>query len=82
MDNTMRSIPDNLDIDWDLPEMPEVFQLINQRGDVGEEEMRKVFNCGIGFILIVKEGMENAIIKSIDNLGYKAFKVGRVINKV
>ena len=42
-----------MDIDYDSWERPEIFNVIQKAGDVSEEEMRKTFNLGIGFCLIV-----------------------------
>lgn len=42
-----------------LPE-PAVFDLIRRSGDVGEEEMRQVFNLGLGFCCVVATGDEQA----------------------
>ena len=40
-------------IDYDSWERPEIFNVIQKAGDIEEEEMRKTFNLGIGFCLIV-----------------------------
>ena len=42
-----------VDIDWSSWERPELFNKIQEAGDISEEEMRNVFNCGIGFCLVV-----------------------------
>ncbi len=53
--NTSRIIPAglNLQINWGNWEMPAIFKLIQQTADISNEEMRKVFNCGIGLIAVV-----------------------------
>ncbi len=55
--NTSRVLPEgrSLDINWDSWEWPAVFRLIQQSGSVSDEEMRHVFNLGIGLIMIVRE---------------------------
>lgn len=60
--NTLRSIPDHLTIMWDLPELPPLFKTIKDLSDNTEEEIRNVFNCGIGFTLVVDKDKENSII--------------------
>lgn len=79
--NTLRSIPDHLTIMWDLPELPPLFKTIKDLSNNTEEEIRNIFNCGIGFTLITDKLAENYIINSINEYGYKAFKVGTVVNK-
>ena len=54
-ENISRVIPNGLkiNIDWTSWERPEIFNKIKQSGEIEEEEMRRVFNCGIGYAIIV-----------------------------
>jgi len=54
-ENLPRCLPKGLtvDVNYDSWERPELFNKIQQAGDIAEEEMRNVFNCGIGFCLVV-----------------------------
>ena len=40
-------------VDYSSWPRPEIFDKIKEAGDIEEEEMRNVFNLGIGFCLIV-----------------------------
>jgi len=53
--NTKRIIPDGLDIliHWGNWEMPAIFKLIQHTGNISNDEMHKVFNCGIGLIAVI-----------------------------
>ena len=51
-ENISRVTP-NAQIDWSSWERPDVFNKIQNAGEVEEQEMRRVFNCGIGYVLIV-----------------------------
>ena len=53
--NLPRCLPKGMtvDVDYDSWERPEIFNVIQKEGDIEEEEMRKTFNLGIGFCLIV-----------------------------
>ena len=55
VENLPRCLPEGItvDIDYDSWERPEIFNVIQKAGDIEEEEMRKTFNLGIGFCLIV-----------------------------
>ena len=55
VENISRVIPDGLkvNIDWNSWERPKIFDTIQRAGEVEEQEMRRVFNCGIGYVLIV-----------------------------
>ena len=44
-----------LKIDWENWEVPVIFKLIQEAGDISDEEMREVFNMGIGLIFIVSQ---------------------------
>ena len=56
-ENLPRCLPKGLsvDINYDAWERPELFNKIQRAGDIAEEEMRNVFNLGIGFCLVVPE---------------------------
>lgn len=80
--NTARVIPDHLVAEWDLPPISGIFKTIQECGDVSDDEMRRVFNCGIGFTLIVKNDIiKNLIIDIINQQGYKAFQIGTIRNR-
>ena len=52
-ENLLRLAADvGYEIDDPLPVLP-IFELIRERGEVGEEEMGKVFNMGCGFCVVV-----------------------------
>ncbi len=67
--NTSRIVPDNmeLNIDWDSWERPPIFEFIRRIGDVDEEEMRHVFNLGIGMILVVDKNRVDDILKAVSS---------------
>ena len=54
-ENVSRSIPDNVKIEIDIKswEIPKLFRYIKDRGSISLEEMFKVFNMGIGMVIIV-----------------------------
>ena len=56
IDNTRRILDEHqdLDINWDSWERPVIFNLIQELGNVPEDDMRHSMNLGIGLILIVK----------------------------
>ena len=61
--NTKRILPKGLKlkIDWQKWEVPAIFKLIQEAGVISDEEMREVFNMGIGLVFIVsKENLESA----------------------
>jgi len=65
--NTSRVVrkPLELEIFWDSWQRPPIFQLIQKVGNVPEEEMRQVFNLGIGIILITSEQNAYSIMETL-----------------
>ena len=59
-ENLPRCLPEGLkvEVDYNSWERPEIFKKIAEAGEIEEEEMRKVFNLGIGFCLIVPPDIE------------------------
>ena len=59
-ENLPRCLPEGLraEVDYTAWERPEIFKKVQQAGEIEEEEMRKVFNLGIGFCLIVPSEIE------------------------
>lgn len=53
-----------LEIDWNSWERLPIFSLIQNAGNIDESEMRKVFNLGIGMILIADESNVDEIIRA------------------
>ena len=62
-ENTNRIIPEGLKahIDWNSWRLPEVFSKIMLAGEIPEEEMKRVFNMGIGYVLIVPPDVDYGI---------------------
>ena len=61
-DNLRRVIPDGLElrIDWDSWERPPVFEWLGRHAD--EQELRRVFNLGIGYCAVVQAGTEAPLV--------------------
>ncbi len=58
--------------------VPVVFRVIQQLGNVPEDDMKKTFNMGIGFVMVVsKEESDKALIL-LEKTGYKAYRIGSI----
>lgn len=60
-------------------EIPKIFRLVQEKGEIEEKEMYRTFNMGIGMILVVEKNKENFIIEELENLGIKSWVIGEVI---
>ena len=81
--NTKRILPEGLalDINWDGWERPAVYKLIQEIGNVPEEDMQATFNLGIGLVTVVSSDAVEAVKAKAAELGEEVFEVGKVINK-
>ena len=60
--------------------VPPIFKITEKIGNISDDEMKKTFNMGIGYIMVVSETDSTDAISLLNNAGYKAFIVG-VIEK-
>ena len=65
----------------ELPPPPPIFDLIREAGEVADEEMFRVFNMGIGLVVVVAEGNSNRAIETLQGQGYRALMIGTVIDQ-
>ncbi|MBN1997267.1 phosphoribosylformylglycinamidine cyclo-ligase [candidate division KSB1 bacterium] len=79
--NTKRLLRDGLGlrIDWSSWKIPPEFKKIQQHGNVSDEEMRRVFNLGIGLILVVSAGHEQSVAQKLKSVNESCFPIGRII---
>lgn len=78
--NTSRVLREgqSLDIDWSAWERPAIFKLIQQAGNVPEEDMQRTFNLGIGLILIVDPQKAAAIAMKLTSIGEVPVVMGSI----
>jgi phosphoribosylformylglycinamidine cyclo-ligase len=58
--------------------IPPIFPLLKKLGAVSEEEMGRVFNNGLGMILVVPADQAGLIAEECHRLGEKAFLIGEI----
>jgi phosphoribosylaminoimidazole synthetase len=80
IENTPRALPDDADIAWtpDAWTWPPVFQWLQATGKVGTEDMRRTFNCGVGYVLVVRNADAEAVLQSLSAAGETAMIIGAV----
>ena len=68
-------------IDPDAWPRPGVYGWIQQSGELDEPEMLRVFNCGVGMVLVVPAEHSSDIILRLEGLGERAYAIGAVERK-
>ncbi len=80
MANISRVVPEGLQlqVDWSSWQVPPIFDVLADAGNVSVEEMRRTFNLGVGMVVIVPPETTNDALSLLDDLGYSAWLLGRV----
>ena len=80
-ENLPRCLPEGItvDIDYDSWERPEIFNVIQKAGEISEEEMRRTFNLGIGFCLIVPPDTNIDTEVKIWGHNMRSWNIGKVV---
>ena len=80
IENPPRCIAEGLQarFDWNAWPMPHVFRWLGEVGGISDHELRRTFNCGIGFILIVAPENAEPVLEALLNAGEVAFVCGQL----
>lgn len=80
MGNTKRVVPDGLsiDVDWEAWERPPIFELIQELGNVPEDDMRATFNLGIGLIAIVDPKAAEKVKQAAADMDEEIIEIGKI----
>ena len=83
IENPPRAIAEGLEaqFDWDAWPLPPVFEWLQKVGGVADHELRRTFNCGIGFLLITPARSAEAVLTALLNAGEMAFVCGQLARK-
>lgn len=84
VENIPRVLQDHLTavLKKDAWNMPPLFGWLQKHGHVAEEEMHRVFNCGIGMVVIVSPENADKAISRLNASGETAYLIGRIRQKV
>jgi len=62
--------------------MPPLFTWLQQHGNVADAEMHRVFNCGIGMVVIVSQENAAAAIAQLTEAGEQVWQIGSIRARV
>ena len=79
-ENLPRCLPEGLTVrvDYNSWRLPEIFKKIQLAGEIDEEEMKRVFNLGIGYCVIVPANTSELTRDIIRDEGINCWEIGEV----
>ncbi len=80
IENPPRAIAEGLiaRFDWNAWPLPPVFDWLQREGGVDDHELRRTFNCGVGFIVIVGRDEAPGVLSDLLDAGEDAFICGEL----
>src|SRR4051812_43260120 len=80
VENVPRVLKENLTavLHRDAWVMPPLFTWLQQHGGVADAEMHRVFNCGIGMVVIVSQENAAAAIAQLQAAGETVYTIGKI----
>ena len=80
LENVPRVLADNVTavLKKDAWQMPPLFQWLQQAGNVDAQEMYRVFNCGIGMVVIVAAEDADMAAEQLRSTGETVYKLGTI----
>jgi phosphoribosylformylglycinamidine cyclo-ligase len=81
-ENIPRMLPEGtgVKIDKNSYEVPAIFKLMAEKGNVEEHMMYNTYNMGIGMVLAVDASDTDKVIEALKTTGDKAYVIGEVIS--
>ncbi|MGB8658513.1 MAG: phosphoribosylformylglycinamidine cyclo-ligase [Candidatus Zixiibacteriota bacterium] len=78
--NLNRILPANCDAEIlaDSWKIPPIFKLIRSQGDIDAEEMFKVFNMGMGMVLVASKSETGRILTRLSSSKESAYRIGEI----
>jgi phosphoribosylformylglycinamidine cyclo-ligase len=80
-DKIARILPDDVDvrIDKNSWNVPKIFKLIQNKGNIDDKEMYHTLNMGIGMVLMVEPKTARTVISKLSAFKIKAWIIGEVV---
>lgn len=62
--------------------MPPLFQWLQQQGSIADEEMARVFNCGIGMVIVIASDHVNDAMEILHSKGETVWQIGEIKSRL
>jgi len=80
VENPPRAIAEGLKphFDWGAWPLPPVFHWLQETGGIADQELRRTFNCGIGFVIILGPDQAHEALSALLDAGEDAWVIGEL----
>ena len=80
VENVPRVLPEGVTavLERSTWQLPPLFRWLQREGNVADAEMHRVFNCGIGMVVVVAESDANRALEILAGEGEAAQRIGRI----
>jgi phosphoribosylformylglycinamidine cyclo-ligase len=84
VENTHRMFPDHLAARIERARWPRpaIFDWLQVAGNVADAEMHRVFNCGIGMVVVVAAAEAERAAEFLGEAGETVYRIGSVVPRV
>ena len=81
LENIPRVLPEHLAAKLDPASwtQPEIFQWLQNQGNIATSEMYRVLNCGVGMVVVISRESSNEAINHLNSCGENAWLIGEVV---
>ena len=81
LENIPRVLPEHLAAKLDQASwtQPEIFQWLQDQGNIATSEMYRVLNCGVGMVVVISRESSNEAINHLNSCGENAWLIGEVV---
>ena len=81
LENIPRVLPDHLAAKLDPASwtQPEIFQWLQDQGNIATSEMYRVLNCGVGMVVVISKESSNEAINHLNSCGENSWLIGEVV---
>lgn len=80
LENLPRVLPEGVRamVDLSALDLPPLFGLLREGGDIANAEMVRTFNCGIGMVALVPEAKVDAVMAALSDAGEQPMRIGMI----
>ena len=68
-----------IDIELNSWNLPPVFSWLQKLGDIESDEMFRVFNMGIGLVLVVSPFFADSVQRMLTDAGFANWRIGQAV---